>query len=210
MPFITLVIYLSSAKDVRKQHLFILVYLVFNFVLFGITDVLALNSIHNMPFYHLFSVLDVWFLSYYLLEKITGKKFSLAFILTGCVFTLFCIIDISFWEDITVFNSNSAGVANLIILFLCMSYLLKLSKSDEILYFQRLPAFWIVSGLLIYNALSILVVLSYKYFVYFQMHAQSATMWYVLSAGNIVKFALISIGLLCHRKRPATHSPFLL
>src|SRR3569833_2843962 len=90
MPFITLVVYLSSGRDVQKRHLFVLVYLVFNFLLFGTTDVLALNGIHNMPFYHVFSVIDVWLLSYYLLEKITGKKFSLAFILTGSLFTLFC------------------------------------------------------------------------------------------------------------------------
>jgi len=210
MPLITLALFATLWKYVKKQEIVIFIYLAINVLLFGTTNVLLLNKTNNMPLYHIDSLLELWVVAYYILEKITGKKFSSKFWVIGISYTLFFIANVIFWEKWSVFNSNSAGVASLILLFLCMSYLLKLSKSDEILYFQKLPAFWIVSGLLLYNAISVMVVLSYKYFVHLNLHNQSAALWYVLDAGIIIKFALISIGLICHRKQPATRLPFLL
>ena len=210
MPVVALIVYVASWKSIRKKELDMLVYIIFNVLLFSIADILSFNGIHNMPFFHLNSLFEAWFLSYYIIKKITGKKFSGTFWITGAVYTCFFIINVLFLEDIEVFNSNSAGVSSLLILFLSMYYLLSLSKSNEILYFQRLPSFWIVSGMLIYNAVSVLVLLSYKYFSYENMNHYADNIWFVLSAAIIVKFALISIGLLCHRKQQATHLPFLL
>jgi hypothetical protein len=210
MPLILLLIYISQPKHIQKQEVFILGYSIFNVILFGITDILSVNHKHNMPLYHLQSLVELWLVTFYMMYKITGKKFSKEFYIIGSVYTLFFACNIIFWEDISVFNSNSAGVSSLVILFLSMYYLLKLSKTDEILYFQKLPSFWIASGFLIYNAVSVLVLLSYKYFTYIHMEKMGDRLWFVLSAAIIAKFALISIGLLCHRKRPVIHSPFLL
>jgi len=210
MPLITLMVYLSLWKQFQKQETFVLIYASFSIVLFGITDIMSMNHIHNLPLYHINSLVETWLLSFYILNKITGKMFSPAFFIIGISYTIFFVVNALFWEDWTVFNSNSSGVTSLVVLFLCMYYLLKLSKSDEILYFQKLPSFWIISGFLVYNAVSVLVLLSYKYFTYINMAKEANNLWFVLSAANIVKFALISTGLLCHRKRPTTHLPFLL
>jgi hypothetical protein len=210
MPFITLVIYLVIWQSVKKKELLILLYCIFNVSLFSVCDVLAENNINNMPFYHINSLVETWGISFYILKKITGKNFSKAFWIINICYTIFFAFNVCFLETVSVFNSNSAGLASLIILFLCMQYLLTISKTDEILNFQKLPGFWIVSGFLIYNAVSILVLLSYKYFTYVNLTKESNNLWLVLSVAIIIKFALISTGLLCHRKRPATHSFFLL
>lgn len=187
-----------------------LVYFVVNILLFGASNVLLVYRIHNMPLYHFDSLFEAIFVSQYILKKITGKESSKAFWAITIGYTVFFIFNVLVLEPITVFNSNSAGVTSLLLIFLSMYYLLNLSKSEEILYFQRLPSFWIVSGFLIYNAVSILVLLSYKYFSFENLNHYADNLWFVLSAAIIVKFALISIGLLCHKKQPATHLPFLL
>lgn len=210
MPLFVLLIFLRLSKSIGKQENILLIYCIFNVIVFALSNVFAENGIHNMPLYHLNSLVDVWLVSYYLLKKITGKAMSVPFIIINVGYTIFFICNILFWEKLTDFNSNSAGVTSLVILFLSMQYLLKFSKTDEILYFQKLPSFWIASGFLIYSALSVLVLLSYKYFLYLKMYSQGNSLWFVLSAGIIIKFALISIGLICHKKRPATHLPFLL
>jgi len=210
MPLLALLLYATLWKYIKGKELTVLIYLVFNVLLFGATNVLLLYHIHNMPLYHISSLVELWIVAYYMFEKITGKKFSVQFFVTGIAYTAFFILNLTFWEDWSVFNSNSAGVSSLIILFLCMYYLLKLSKSSEILYFQKLSSFWVTSGLLIYNAVSILVVLSYKYFTYINLPNRGDSLWFVLSAAIIVKFALISTGLLCYKRRPIIHSPFLL
>lgn len=209
MPLATLVVYLILWRYIKKAEWFILLYCIFSVVLFGITNVMADRKIYNMPLYHFASIAELGLVSFYLLKKINGKNFLSTFLTINGIFLIFFILNIVFWEDINVFNSNSAGLVSLIILFLCMYYLLKLSKSDEILYFQKLPSFWIVSGFLIYSAVSVLVLLSYKYLTYLRTE-KADLMWYVLDGAIIIKFALISIGLLCHRKQPATHLPFLL
>lgn len=210
MPVITSVICIGLWKLIVRKEAMIILYCLFNTVLFAIADVLQLKSINNLPLYHLSSLSELWLVSFYLLKKITGKNFSSAFWAINIGYLIFFIANIIFFENLWVFNSNSAGLSSLVILFLCMYYLLKLSNSDEILYFQKLPSFWITSGFLIYNAVSVLVLLSYKYFTYIHLPNEGNNLWLVLSVANIVKFALIITGLLCHRKRPVTHLPFLL
>ncbi len=210
MPLITLFIYAGIWKSINRQELVILIYCIFNVIVFALSNILAEKHIHNMPLYHISSLAEIWIISFYILKKITGKNFSPAFFIVNIIYTGFFICNIIFWEDLTVFNSNSAGVTSIVILFLCMYYLLKLSKSDEILYFQKLPSFWIISGFLIYNAVSLLVLLSYKYFTYVSTNNEADHLWFVLSVAIIVKFALISTGLLCYKRWPTIHLPFLL
>jgi len=186
-----------------------LIYFIFNIVAYATSNILLVKGIHNMPIYHIGSLGDLLLISYYILSKTGKQNWQRTFFIINIAYTLFFIINIIFWENLSVFNSNSSVVASLITLCLCMYYLLNLSKSDEILYFQRLPLFWIASGLLIYSAVSMLVLMSYKYFVSMSMFKEGNHLWYVLDGAIIVKFALISIGLLCHRKRPVIHSPFL-
>lgn len=210
MPLIALLVYARLWKDIKRKELSILMYLLFNFILFGISNIMLVYKVHNMPLYHTFSIVELWILSYYILKKITGKGFSKVFWIINILYAIFFTMNILFLESISLFNSNSAGLSSLIILFLCMYYLLALSRTDEILNFQALPSFWIISGFLIYNAVSVLVLLSYKYFTYINLPKDGDNLWFVLSAANIIKFALIITGLLCHKKRPATHLPFLL
>jgi hypothetical protein len=210
MPMLTLIVYASLWKHIKKQELFMMIYLAFSIVLFGITNLLSVKHINNMLFYHISSLIELWLVSYYILRKTTGRNFPASFWVINTIYSCFFIYNILFLEPLGVFNSNSAGFSSLIILFLSMYYLLTLSKSDEILHFQVLPSFWIISGFLIYNAVSVLVLLSYKYFTYIHLPEDGNNLWFVLSAATIVKFALISTGLLCYRKQRTSHLPFLL
>lgn len=211
MPFVALIIFATQLKYIGKKEQPVLLYLIFNIAVYGLSNILWSKKMNNMFLYHFGSIGDLWITTYYILSRSGGKKWRTAFYTIGCAYTLFSLLNIIFWEDITLFNSNSAVVASLITLFVCMYYMLTLSKSNDILYFQKLPMFWQVSGLLIYSAVSILVVVSYRYFISLNMKSDGNNLWYVLDGAIILKFALISIGLLCHRKqRPVSPLLFLL
>src|SRR6266536_255191 len=119
------------------------------------------------------------------------------------LYSVFWICNIIFLEPLNSFNTTSAGITNLVILFLCMYYLLNLSKEEEILYFQKLPSFWIVSAFLIYSALSLLIFISYAYFINSNMNKEGSQIWAIISIATIIKFVLISVGLLCYKRRPS-------
>jgi hypothetical protein len=211
MPLITCGVYCLLWKAIQRKEWAILLYSLFSTILFSTCDALAANGIHNSPLYHINSIVELWFVSYYLLKKITGSDFSPAFWIINITYTCFFVLNVIFLESFTVLNSNSSGVASLVILFLSMRYLLQLSKSDEILYFQKLPSFWIASGFLIYGAVSTLVLLALKYFMVLNSYEEANNFSLLLSVSIIVKFALIITGLLCYRKqRQVTHLPFLL
>jgi len=210
MPLATLFVYLLIKKQVQKQESVLFLYLLISTILFAFTNILAENGIHNMFLYHAYSLIEIVLISFYLFKLITKKEFSKGFyIVVGC-YTLFFIVNILLLEPLSIFNSNSAGISNLILMILCMYYMLHLSKSDEILHFQKLPSFWIVSGFLIYNAISILVVISYKYFTSVKLPEEGNKLWFLLTFAIIIKFVLISIGLLCYKRRPTIQHPFLL
>ena len=210
MPTLALIVCMALWKQILKSEWVIFLYCLLNTLLFSTADILSIRHTNNMPFYHINSLIELWLISFYILKKVTGKNFSTIFWGINIAYTAFFIFNVFALEPPTVFNSNSAGLESLILLFLSMYYLLALSKSDEILHFQVLPSFWIISGFLIYNAVSILVLLSYKYFTYINLPKDGDNLWGVLSVAIIVKFVLISTGLLCHKKRQTTHLPFLL
>jgi hypothetical protein len=103
------------------------------------------------------------------------------------------------WEPLDKFNSNSASLAAAVISAFCFYYFLSLVKRDEVLHFQKLSSFWIVSGLLFYCIASILVIGSYKYKEWFTDINTHIT-WKIQQVANIIKFVFISIGIICSRQ----------
>ena len=200
MPFLILLIFLSVWKLMPRRELLLFAYLVISFVIFGITIIMGVTHHNNMALYHFFSLVELILMVYYFLDIMDWRKKRLVFFLISTVYFIFWLLNLIYWEPLNMFNSNSAGLANLIILALCMSYMLVLSKSDEILYFQRLPSFWIAGAFLVYCAVSFLVILAFKYFLENNLMQEAIDIWYIQNIANIVKFTMIAIGILCYRR----------
>ena len=202
MPLVTLIIFLTLWKKAGKQETILFAYLIVNIVVFGVSNILASRGIHNLFIYHFYSLFELVIITLYI-TKIIFKKIPLIFYIITIAYTFFWIINILLWEPLSLFNSNSAGLANFIILLLCMYYMLDLSKGEDILYFQRLPGFWIVSAFLISCAISILGLVAYKYFQQNNLVESGIRVWIIESIATIIKFILLIIGLLCYRRPPS-------
>lgn len=211
MPLLALVTYLLLWNKIGKQELILFCYLVLNVVLFYITNVMAQKGIHNVFLYHFYSLAEMGLISYYILIGLLKKPLKLVVILVGAYFILW-LLNILYLERLTEFNSNSLTLTNFLLLLLAMYYMLELSKKDEILYFQRLPTFWIVSGFLVGCAISTLSIVVYRFFSLEGRKVEAELAWVIVAVAIIIKFALITIGLLCY-KRPrqyTRHSHLLL
>lgn len=211
MPLLALVTYLLLWNKIGKQELILFCYLVLNVVLFYITNVMAQKGIHNVFLYHFYSLAEMGLISYYILIGLLKKPLKLVVVLVGAYFILW-LLNILYLERLTEFNSNSLTLTNFLLLLLAMYYMLELSKKDEILYFQRLPTFWIVSGFLVGCAISTLSIVVYRFFSLEGRKVEAELAWVIVAVAIIIKFALITIGLLCY-KRPrqyTRHSHLLL
>jgi hypothetical protein len=170
------------------------VYLVLTVLVMGYSNWLADKGINNMYLYHAYTLVEALLLVPLLHGYARTNKALLGAMLVG--YPAFWLVNVLLLEPVTVFNSNSATVLALLLSFLCLRYFLYLVQTDDILYFQKLSSFWIVSGLLFYSMVSILVISSYKqkgWFSAADMHFN----WMIQQAANIIKFLFFSTGILC-------------
>lgn len=196
-PFLVLLVLLPRYRQVPGGGL-LLLYLLLSTLFAAYSNYLADHGQNNMYLYHLFSLLEAGLLLL-LLTRYT-KMDRRALVLTLSFYLLFWLVNVWLWEPLTMFPSNSGTVLNLITAFFCFRYFLSLIKTNDILYFQRLPSFWIVSGLLFYCIVAIFAVSSYKYKDWFT-DLDLQLNWRIQLVANIIKYILITIGVLCSKRQ---------
>jgi hypothetical protein len=202
MPLLTLILFIAIKKYISGKENLLFAYLVLNVITFTITDVMSTYKIHNSVIYHFYSLLELCILIPYLMSFLPNTKISKTGIEIITLYFMFWILNIFLWEPLDTFNSYGAAASNLIILISCLYNMLQLAKSDEVLYFQRSPAFWIISGFLFSSAINIMVFASYKYYTLNKIDGRM--IWLISSFATIIKFVLISVGLLWYKTRQST------
>lgn len=182
-------------KNQQAGFALLLVYLFINVVLMGYGNYLADNYIRNTHVYHIFTIAESCLIPL-MLNRMSVKKSRYAAWISAA-FVLYAVINMFTWEDYNFsFNSNAGTILNIIISIFCFRYFIALARNDEVLNFQKLPSFWIASGFLFYNIVSILVVAGYKNSQWFEA-SDLGLMWKIQQVANIVKFVLITIGIIC-------------
>lgn len=196
-PLVVLLLLLPCKGCANKKLL--VAYLLLTVAVMGYSNWLADRRMNNMYLYHGYSLAEALLLVPLLHGYARTNKMMLGIILAG--YPAIWLINVLMIEPVTIFNSNSATVLALLISFLCLRYFLYLIKTDDILYFQKLTSFWIVSGLLFYSMVSILVISSYKQKGWFSAQDMHFN-WMIQQAANIIKFLFFSIGILCSYWHP--------
>lgn len=203
MPLLAFTVYLFQRKkigDYNKGFLFF--YLLICMVLYGASNIMGYHNIHNLWLYHFIHWAELVMSSYYLVRLALGKDPIIFYgVIAG--YTIFELVNLTFWESLfTTFNGNGAVVGNFIVLLLSLYYMLQLSKSEEILHFQKSPTFWLVSALLLSCALTSLALMAYKYYIMFNLYKEGATVLNILDVAYILKFGFFIIALICYNHPP--------
>lgn len=200
-PLIALIVFFLLWKKINGMENLIFYFLWLNFILFGITNIMSYQKINNLFLYHAYALIELWLIGYYILVHLLQRKNT--WFRVSIFYTILWLADIFTIEPLTTFPSYSGGISNFILIILSMFYLLRLAKSDEILYFQKIPAFWIVSGFLVSCSFLILGYVMYNFYVINQLPDLGNQITNILYISTILKFTLIIIGILCY-KRPRT------
>jgi hypothetical protein len=193
MPLLALLAYAPVIRRIQGKDKIIPLYLLITFFVMLISNYMADRYINNSYLYHGYSLIELALFSFYI-RKLTDDSSSLIkFILP--LYALFWTINLLFFESYLRFNSNSSGIAYLLLIIYSLNYFLFLSRSEEIMSFQKSPAFWIVSGFLFYSVLNVLIATIYKYT--FELSPSDKNLVFNFSyVSNIIKFILIIIGVL--------------
>ena len=198
MPLLALLAYAPVIKKIRGSLLIIPLYLFVTFSIMFLSNYLADRNINNSYLYHAYSLIELAFFSAFI-RKLTNDT-NLVIKLMLPVYTVFWLINLLFFEHYLQYNSNSSGVAYVLLIVYALYFFLFLSRSDEILTFQRSPSFWIVSGFLFYAVMNVLITTIYKYTII--MSPEDKILVFNFSyVSNIIKFILITIGVLWYRQK---------
>lgn len=204
MPLFASIVYLFNRKRIGKNEKEIAFYCFFSFLLFGASNVMVFRTINNLFLYHFFTLFELVLISHYLLKLTLRTNYLKIWLGLSTAFFIFWILSILFFDALDSFNNLTSGVESLIIVFLCLFYLFNLSMRDDILFFQKLPSFWIASGILAFAALSMMVFVTYFTSIDQQ---QGILFWTVIiSSATFIKFTLISVGFLCYKRRPSSQA----
>ena len=87
-----------------------------------------------------------------ILEQFLSAKFKFYNRVVILIAVLFFVANAIFWEGTFLFNSYSSAAGNLILLGYCIYYYKLQLEKPQIIFVERLPSFWIVSGIFIYSA----------------------------------------------------------
>ncbi len=193
MPLLALLAYAPVIRKIQGKDKIIPLYLLVTFFVMLLSNYMADRYINNSYLYHAYSLVELMLFSYYIRNLTNDSGYFIKFILP--VYAVFWVINLLFFESYLRFNSNSSGIAYLLLIIYSLNYFLFLSRSEEIMSFQKSPAFWIVSGFLFYSVLNVLIATIYKYT--FELSPDDKNLVFNFSyVSNIIKFILIIIGVL--------------
>jgi membrane-associated HD superfamily phosphohydrolase len=193
MPLLAMLAYLPVIRKIQGKDKIIPLYLLITFFVMLLSNYMADKFINNSYLYHAYSLIEISLFSFYIRKLTNDSNFLIKLILP--LYAIFWILNLFFLESYLQFNSNSSGIAYLLLIVYSLNYFLFLSRSEEIMSFQKSPAFWIVSGFLFYSVLNVLIATIYKYA--FELSPSDKNLVFNFSyVSNIIKFILIIIGVL--------------
>ncbi len=136
---------------------------------------------------------------YYL--TITIRWIRKAIVWTAGVFSIFAILNFTFWQKLTVVNSHSHVLADLIVILLALGYFEELRRKDEIIKLSKQPMVWISFGACIFHLLNIPYILNINALYQQNIGSFPRAFLYLYQGFIIVMYLLFSIAFLCPTPR---------
>lgn len=130
-------------------------------ILFSITELIAnilwYQKLNNLPVYHFYTIIECLCILYIYKDALHKIYPKYLFTVLAVLFTVFCIVNMLFFQDIFTFNSNATTTLGLLVIFLSLSYFYALLKEVKYTLLERNPMFWLNAGFLIYFSSNLLL-----------------------------------------------------
>lgn len=197
-PAIVLIILaMQPLKRWHSEGLFLYIYVYLAVLVFGVSNYMANLDRNNLFLYYSFLLFEMVFLGRFISASVYNPvKRRLIWILV-LLYSLFLVIYILFFASIKQFDNLSLYIACLVQMFICFLYFLNLIDEEQTFSIKQNISFFVVSGFFVYA--SICSVAFYFYpLVNDPLSNQKDQLWLVQDIALILKYSLITLGLLWH------------
>jgi hypothetical protein len=160
------------------------------------TTILAVWNVNNMPFFHVYTVLEPLLLFWFFHRLLNSPVATKYLYVLGGSFLIFAVLNTLYIQSWYYFNSYARSIEAILVMGLCLVYLQQQFRSDTISW--KDPGLWLVMGLFSYfSAAFIIFIISNlslelnKYFdwLIWNVHATILLIIYGLYTVGFVKCA---------------------
>jgi hypothetical protein len=150
-PLIPLIVFLIKRFKKFTGSKLLLLYLIIYIFLSFCANFFPFIHRSNLLIYVIISILTILFFAL-ILEQFLPQKFKMLNRIVISLTILFIIVNAIWGEGSSIFNSYSSVVANLVLVSYCVYYYKWQLEKPQIIFVEKVPSFWIVSGIFIYSA----------------------------------------------------------
>lgn len=159
---------LATGHFRNKVHLKIICFACFSLVMEHLSrDADTKNIFHadtNSPWYHILTPLLFLLLTRFFSDYLDKGKYSSSAWVLPMGFTILIIINATLGSGFYVFPSMIIGLYSLLGIMLSLGYFFYLLRFPKENYIERVPMFWVSSGLLIYFSGNLLVWFGFNFY----------------------------------------------
>lgn len=123
------------------------------------------RHINNQWLYHIYAVATFVVTSLYFITIFQDAIIRSIILLDLILFIIFSLINILFWQSLKDFNSNGFGVASIMFIIYSIAFYYGQLKNKESLFIEKLPNFWIVTGIFFYYTGNLFLFFIYNHLI---------------------------------------------
>jgi hypothetical protein len=185
---------LTTYKKNVPPNRILIVHIVVATVITAVCAVLWNLGRNNMPFLHLYTLLEFGFLSAYYMLVYRAEKIRVAIMACVWLFSAFAVANAVFFQTIFEYNTYARGVEAFIMILYCGVgfYFLMRPQKESLPY--RNSFFWINTGYFIYFSSSLFLFLLSGYLKYLGREVVLVS-WAIHALVMLIMYILVSIGL---------------
>jgi hypothetical protein len=185
--------YRSAGKPLRIVFIYL--------IIAGLTNVvaaaLAFRRINNLPLLHIYTIVELILLSMFFYSVFNNPVVKKWVQVIAILFSLFCLINLSFFQSIFTFNTYPRSVESIILITFSALYFYKQTDRNNLAPWSGQPETWIVIGIILYFS-SALIQFSFSNIVskkvsfdtkkiIWNIHASLVLVMYLLFAAGFAK-----------------------
>jgi len=151
---------------------------------------------NNTIYFNFFSLFSFIFYMYTLYSLLRAKLTRTLIIVAAIAYPLVALFNMIFIQGLHQFNTMTHDISSLLIIIFCVCFFFELFTRPEALNLKKNPGFWVVTGLLFFNACT-LPLLGLANYIYQFSPAILPNFQAILTILNILLYVLFTIAFLC-------------
>lgn len=171
----------------------------------GLFDLLGVVTealhVRNLPLFHIFSVINLLFLSALYYYTLRGQRLRAAIALVAGGLLVFTVYNALRPGELWWFPSQGMTGQCVLFILLALLYFYQLLRQPAVVAIEHNPLFWVNAGVLVYFSGNLFLFMLQEWLSRVAP-LQHANYWAIHSVANIVANLLYAAGLLCAPHRP--------